>query len=186
MLDCGQSIQLSSFKRSCSSNLFADKIKSIAALRILELSVGLSEVFPKSKVCLKTLLVFSNKMQLKLFKLLRRVRLSLPNWGQWRRKCFVDYTSFSQLHSGFNVSWKPCLNFCSCNKTNSSSIVAIIKWVWRWSYEIKNIALKIEEFSDFLGWGSSLFHSIMEKTFLKKLWQGRYYVYFELSITSVW
>ena len=99
--------------KSCSSNLLVDKIKSIAALRILELSLGLSEVFPKSKVCVKTLLVFSNKLQLKLPKVLRRVRLSLTNWGQWRRKCSVDSTSFPQLHSGFNVSWKPYLNLCS-------------------------------------------------------------------------
>ena len=56
---------------------------TIAALRILELSLGLSYVFLKSKVCVKILLVFSNKMQLKLPKVLRRVRLSLTNWGQW-------------------------------------------------------------------------------------------------------
>ena len=99
--------------KSCSSNLLVDKIKSIVALRILELSLGLSDVFPKSKVCVKTLLVFSNKLQLKLTKVLSRVRLSLTNWGQWRRKCSVYSTSFPQLHSRFNVSWKPCLNLCS-------------------------------------------------------------------------
>ena len=42
------------------------KIKSILALRVLKLFLGLSEVFPKSKVCVKTLLVFSNKLYLKL------------------------------------------------------------------------------------------------------------------------
>ena len=98
---------------SCSSNLLVDKIKAIVALRILELSLGLSDVFPKSKVCVKTLLVFSNKLQLKLPKVLRRVRLSLANWGQWRRKCSADSTSFPHVHSGFNLSWKPCLNLRS-------------------------------------------------------------------------
>ena len=55
-------------------------MKSIAALRVLELSLGLRDVFPKSKVYVKTLLVFTNKLQLKLPKVLRRLRLSLANW----------------------------------------------------------------------------------------------------------
>ena len=101
------------FKKSCSSNLLVAKIKSIVALIILELLLGLSDIFPKSKVYVKTLLVFSKKLWLKLPKVRRRVRLSLKNWGQWRRKCSADSTSFRQLHSGFNVSWKPCLNLCS-------------------------------------------------------------------------
>ena len=50
---------------------------------------------------------------LKLPKMLRRVRLSLTNQGQWRRKCSVDSTLFPQLHSRCKVSWKPCLNLCS-------------------------------------------------------------------------
>ena len=77
---------------------------SIVARRILELPLRLSDVFPKSKICVKTLVVFSNKLQLELPKVLRRVRLSLSNWGQWRRKCSVDFTSFPQPHSGFSVS----------------------------------------------------------------------------------
>ena len=68
---------------------------------MLELSLGLSNVFPKSKVFVKvfvkTLPVFSSKLQLKLSKVLRRVHLSLKNSGQWRRKCSVDSTSFPQL-----------------------------------------------------------------------------------------
>ena len=83
------------------------------------------------------LLVLSNKLQLKLPEVLRRVLLSLTNWGQWRR-CSVDSTSFPQLHSAFNVSQKPCLNLCSLkglkaslksNKASSSRIMAIIKRV---------------------------------------------------------
>ena len=56
----------------------------MAALKILELSLRLSDIFPKGKVCVKTLLVFSNKVWLKLPKVLRRVRLSLANWEQWK------------------------------------------------------------------------------------------------------
>ena len=48
--------------KSCPSNLLVDKIKSIVALRISELSLGLSNVFPKSKVCVKTLLAFPNEL----------------------------------------------------------------------------------------------------------------------------
>ena len=106
-------MQLSLFQKSCSSNLLVDKIKSVAALRILDLSVGLSDVFPKSK------------LQLKLPKVLSRMHLSLTNWGQWRRNFSVDSTSFPQLHSGFNVSWKPSLNSCSLKwlKPNLSLVI---------------------------------------------------------------
>ena len=67
----------------------------------------------KKQTCIKTLLVFSSKLSLKLPQVLRRVRLSLTNWGQWRRKISVDSTSFSQLHTGFNIFWMPCLNLFS-------------------------------------------------------------------------
>ena len=50
----------------------------IVALRILESSLGLSDIFPKSNVCAKTLIVFSNKLQLQLPKEIKRVHLSLP------------------------------------------------------------------------------------------------------------
>ena len=43
-------------------NLLVAKIKSIVTLGILELSLGLSDIFPKSKVCAKTLQVLSNKL----------------------------------------------------------------------------------------------------------------------------
>ena len=41
------------FEKSCSSNYLVTKIKSIAALRILELLLELSDKFSKSKVCVK-------------------------------------------------------------------------------------------------------------------------------------
>ena len=43
-------------------NLLVTKIKLIAALRILELSFGLIDIFPNSKHCVKPLLAFSNKL----------------------------------------------------------------------------------------------------------------------------
>ena len=58
----------------------------MVARRILELSLELSDAFPKSKVCVKALQVFSNKLQLKLPKILRRVRISLTNWGSGGEK----------------------------------------------------------------------------------------------------
>ena len=47
------------YLRKLFTDLLVDKIKSIVALTILELQLGLSDIFPKSKVCVKTLLVFS-------------------------------------------------------------------------------------------------------------------------------
>ena len=78
------------YLRKLFTDLLVDKIKSIVALTILELQLGLSDIFPKSKVCVKTLLVFSYNLQLKLPKALRRVRLSLTNCLQQRRKCSME------------------------------------------------------------------------------------------------
>ena len=33
----------------------------------------------------------------------------------------------------------------SCNTTNSSRVMTIIKRVWRWTYELKNIAFKFRK-----------------------------------------
>ena len=106
LFDCDQQIQFSLFKKSCSSNLLVDKIKSIVVLRVLELSLGLSDIFSKCKVCIKTLLVFSNKLQLKLPKVLRRVHLSLTIRGQWRRKCsvFQDLIKKAKLSTSMSTS----------------------------------------------------------------------------------
>ena len=43
-------------------NLLADKKKPVVAFRIAKLSLELSDIFPRCKVCVKTLLVFSNKL----------------------------------------------------------------------------------------------------------------------------
>ena len=50
-----------------------------------------------SKVCDKEEFVNSNNLQSVLFKVLRRVCLSLLNVGHWRRKCEVDSISKPQL-----------------------------------------------------------------------------------------
>ena len=83
------------------------------ALRVLVLSRALDDVFPKSKVCVKTLMVLSNKQPLNLPKVLRRKRLSLIKWGEWRKKSFVDYASLPQLRIGLGASRKACLNLYS-------------------------------------------------------------------------
>ena len=49
-------------KKSCSPNILVDKIKSVVALKILVLSLGLSDIFPKSKISVEMLLVLSNKL----------------------------------------------------------------------------------------------------------------------------
>ena len=117
---------------------------------MLELSFGLSDVFPKSKVCVKTLLVFSNKMQLKLPEVLRRMRLSLTNWEQWRRKCSVDSTTFPRLHSRL----KPSLSLVIRQ-------ISLGLWRLRAGFGDGRINLRIllskpEKFSDFLRWGSTI------------------------------
>ena len=50
-----------------------------------------------NKVCDKEEFVNSNNLQSVLFKVLRRVCLSLLNVGHWRRKCEVDSISKPQL-----------------------------------------------------------------------------------------
>ena len=67
-----------------------DKINcSIVALRIMELSLELSDIFLKSKVCVKTLMVFSNKLQLKLFKELRSA-VFINKLGTVKKKIYWD------------------------------------------------------------------------------------------------
>ena len=69
-------MQLSLFKKKF-INLLVDEIKSVVASRILELPLELSDKFPKRKVFVKMLLIFSNKLWLKLLNVLKRVRLFL-------------------------------------------------------------------------------------------------------------
>ena len=146
----------------------------------MELSLGISDVFPKSKVCVKTLLALSNKLQLKLPKVLRRVSLSFAIWDSGGE--IVLWTSFLQLRSRFKVSWKPCLNLCSL-KWLKPSLSLVIRQIplelWQlWTefgdglMNLRILLLKTEKFSGFLRLGSRLFHSIIvdaKKRFLKKL-----------------
>ena len=71
---------------------------------------GLINIFPKSTVCVKTFLIFFKKLQSKLHKVLSKWFLLLKNCRKCSRKDFVESTSIPQLHCGFMVSWKPCLN----------------------------------------------------------------------------
>ena len=45
-----------------------------------------------------------NRLQPTLFKVLKRVYLSLVNNGQWKKKWVVDSISLPQLHKGFKDS----------------------------------------------------------------------------------
>ena len=81
-----------------------NKIKFVVALRILVLSVMSNDVLPKNNVSVKAESVVSSNLKLILPVVLRRVRLSLTNWGQCRRKCSVDSISRPQLHNGLIVS----------------------------------------------------------------------------------
>ena len=88
-------------------------------------------------------------------------------------------TSFPQLHSVFNVYWKPFLNLRSIKwlKPCLSLVIRQIRLgLWQLETEFgdgrMNLLLKTEKLSNFLRWGSRLFHSIMvdgRKEFLKKL-----------------
>ena len=46
-------------------------------------------------------------------QLFKRVCLRIVKLWQWRKKCMVVSTSRPQLHNGFKVSWKLCLNLWS-------------------------------------------------------------------------
>ena len=84
---------------------------------------------------------------------LTRVLLSFTNWGQWRRKCSVDSTSWPQPHSGFIVLWKLYLNLYSHKSLIPNQrlvmvlrqlfrVMAIINRIWSWSYEFQDIDFK--------------------------------------------
>ena len=122
------------------------------------------------------------KFTSRLCIVLRRVRLSLKKKGQWRKKWVVDSISWSQLHKGFNVSWKLCLNLCSLKwlKPSLSLVISLIPLGLRISktefgegrMKLSIFSLKTEILLEFLRLGSKLFHSIIadgKKEFLKKL-----------------
>ena len=102
--------------KSGSSNLLVDKIKSIVKLIILVFSFALKVVLPNSKICcVSEKSLVSNSVWSMLPKLFRSVR----------KKWIADSTSLPQLHIGFSVSWKLCLNLCSRRWLSPSRIRVI-------------------------------------------------------------
>ena len=111
--------------KSGSSNLLVDKIKSIIKLIIFVFTISSKVVLPNSKFCVSEKWVLSNSVWSMLTKLFRNVRRSLLYKGQWRKKWIADSTSLPQLHIGFSVSWKLCLNLCSRRWLSPSRIRVI-------------------------------------------------------------
>ena len=99
--------------KSGSSNVLVDKTKSVVKLIIFVFTIALKVVLPNSRICVSEKSVLSNSVWSMLTKLFRSVRRSLLYKGQWRKKWIADSTSLPQLHIGFIVSWKLCLNLCS-------------------------------------------------------------------------
>ena len=110
--------------KSGSSNLLVDKTKSIVKLIIFVFTIALKVVLPNSKICVSEKSVLSDSVWSMLTKLFRSVRRSLLYKGQWRKK-WIDSTSLPQLHIGFSVSWKLCLNLCSRRWLSPSRIRVI-------------------------------------------------------------
>ena len=101
---------------------------------------------------------------------------------QWRKKWVADSISWPQLHKGFIVSWKLCLNLCSLRwlRPSLSLVISLIPLGLRISktefgegrMKLSIFSLKTEILLEFLRLGSKLFHSIItdgKKEFLKKL-----------------
>ena len=101
--------------KSGPSNLLVDKTKSIFKLIILVFSIALKVVLPNSKICVSEKSVVSNSVWSMLPKLFRSVR----------KKWIAHSTSLPQLHIGFSVSWKLCLNLCSRRWLSPSRIRVI-------------------------------------------------------------
>ena len=110
---------------SGSSDLLADRTKSIAKLIIFVFSCALEAVLPNSKVYVSEKSVLSKSLWSTLTKLLRSVRRSLLYKGHWREKWIADSISLPQLHIGLSVSWKLCLNLYSRRWLSSSRIPII-------------------------------------------------------------
>ena len=86
--------------------------RSEVASRIRAMILSLNDGFLNRSVFVKI-----NKFNLDiwgsiLLNLLIGVYLLLTKKVHWRRKIMQDSTSMLQLHSGFNVSWKLCLELC--------------------------------------------------------------------------
>ena len=139
-------------------------------------------VLPKSNICVRSESVKSNSLQSRLRIVLRRVRLSLIKKGQWRKKWVADSISWPQLHKGFIVSWRLCLNLCYLKwlRPSLSLVISLIPlglWISKTEFgegrmKLSIFSLKTEILLEFLRLGSKLFHSIItdgKKEFLKKL-----------------
>ena len=123
------------FHKGGPSNLLVDRTKSMVKLIIFVLSVKVSNEFPNSNVWFRELSVLSNNLWSILLKLFRSVQRSLLYKKQWRKKWIPVSTSLPQLHIRLIESWKLCLILCPRKWLRPNRIVAIIKKIWRRSYE---------------------------------------------------
>ena len=67
---------------------------------------------PNRNIYVKCKSLWSNNLLSIFLAMVKRVRLSFQNWGQWKKKCIHDPTSipkFSQLQIEIKESWKLCL-----------------------------------------------------------------------------
>ena len=124
-LSKGEDRKKNTIHKSVWSNLLVDKTKSIVKLIIFVFSFALKVILPNSKICVSEKSVLSNSVWSMVTKLFRSVRRSLLYKGQWRKKWIADSTSLPQLHIGFSVSWKLCLNLCSRRWLSPSRIRVI-------------------------------------------------------------
>ena len=94
----------------------------------------------------------SNSLLSRLSIVPRRVRFSLIKKGWWRKRWVADSIFWPQLHNGFVVSWKLCLNLCSLKwlRPSLSLVIDLIplgfwiskKYFGGRSYEFKYFFLK--------------------------------------------
>ena len=138
--------------KSGAFNLVVDRTKSVAKWIIFMLFFVLKAVLPNIKVCISQKLVLSNKLWSILTKLLRGMQRSLLYSGQWCKKWMADSISLPQLHMGLIVSWKLCLNICSCRWLRPSRIRVIYL-----------IAIGLWQSKNKLGEGRMNFNSLLLK-----------------------
>ena len=146
------------------------------------LSFVLKAVLPNSRVCVIEKPVSCSKLWSMLTKLLRSVRCSSLFKGKWRRKNLNGrFNTLPQLHVGLTVSWKLCLNLCSCRWLRPSRIrviYLIATGFWQSKNELEEgrmnlnmLLLKTLQLSYLLRLGSNLFQSFIaeeKKELLKK------------------
>ena len=106
----------------------------------------------------------------------------------------MDSISWPQLHKGFNVSWKLCLNLCSLRwlKPSLSLVISLIPLGLRISktefgegrMKLSIFSLKTEILLEFLRLRSKLFHSRIADG-KKEFWKKLYYVIIKGILPSV-